>query len=156
MACAGRDKHLSTVPCFGTPFTRAGHSELHPTQPWTIPGMWQPQLPWTTCSSASPASQGRIFFLLLNLNLLCFSLKPFPLALSLHALGKVSHPSCRLLSGTEGLQLGHPKASFPGWTNPVLSASEVVHQLLKWFYLLFNQEANAPIGCFRVCFILHG
>lgn len=133
MAWVGTE-HLCAALCCETPFTRAGYLEPHPTWPWTIAAMWQPQLPWTTCSSASPASQRRIFFLLPNLNLLSFSFKPFPLVLSLYALIKSLSSSLLYAPylGTEGLQLGHPKAS-------LFQAEQTqFSQPLKWFINYWN------------------
>jgi len=69
MVWVGRDlkDHLvpTTLPWAGTPYTRPGCSELHPTCPWTFPRRGQPQLLWATHSSASPPSLSRISFLCL-------------------------------------------------------------------------------------------
>jgi len=56
----GRDlkDHLipTPLPWAGTPSTRPGCSEPHPTWPWTLPGRGQPQLLWATWARASPPS----------------------------------------------------------------------------------------------------
>lgn len=60
------------------------------------------------------------YLLISNLNPLFSNQKPFPLALSLHALAP---PFSKFLQGTGRLQLGHPEAlCFPGWTILILSA----------------------------------
>ena len=41
------------LPWAGTPSTRAGCSKPHPTWPWALPGLGQPQLLWAPCASAS-------------------------------------------------------------------------------------------------------
>jgi len=56
-----KDHPVSTpLPWAGTPYTRRGCSELHPTWTWTLPGRGQSQLLWATCSSVSPPSRWRI------------------------------------------------------------------------------------------------
>lgn len=50
-----------------------------------LPGMGHPHFFWATCSYASPPLSLQDFFLLSNLNLLSFSLKPLSLTLSLSA-----------------------------------------------------------------------
>jgi len=61
MVWIGRDlkDHLvpTLLPWAGTPSTRPGCSDLHPTWPWTLPGRGQPKLLWAACASASPPSQ---------------------------------------------------------------------------------------------------
>ncbi|KAK4828311.1 hypothetical protein QYF61_025323 [Mycteria americana] len=77
----------------GTPSTRPGCSKPHPTWPQTLPGMGHTQLLWATCSSVSPPSLVKNFFLISNLNLPSFSLKPLSLILSLHFLIKSPSPA---------------------------------------------------------------
>ena len=105
MVRVGRDlkDHLvpAPLPLAGTSSTRPGCSELHPTLN-------------TSREGAATASLGNLcqcfttltvknFFLISNLNLPSFSLKLFPLVLSLHTLWKVPlHPSCRPLQVLEG------------------------------------------------------
>ena len=89
------DHQFSTpLLCAGSPTTRPGCPEPHPAWLWMPPGMGHPQPPWATCSSAPPLFVWKNFFLLSNLNLLCLSLRPFPLVLSLSTLVNSCSPSC--------------------------------------------------------------
>lgn len=64
----------------------------HPTWPWTPPGMGHTHPRWETFSSTSPSFQWKNSPW--HLNLLSFSLKPFPLLLSLSISVKNWFPSC--------------------------------------------------------------
>ena len=85
--------------------------------------MGHPQLLWTTFQCLTNIT-GKNFFLISNLNLPLFCLKPLPLVLSLHAL--VKSPSPAFLKAPFRYWkavIGLPKAfSSPGWTAPTLSA----------------------------------
>lgn len=68
------------------------------------------QLLWTTCTNASPPPIVKNLFLVFDLNLLSFTLKSFPLVLSLHAsANSLCLSFCILPSGTIRPQLGHPQ-----------------------------------------------
>mgnify|MGYP001859411917 CR=1 FL=1 len=64
------------------PPTKSSCSETHPTWPWASPGMGHPQLSEQQCQHLTILCMKK-FILISNLNLLSFSLKPFPLVLSL-------------------------------------------------------------------------
>jgi len=103
--------------------TRPGCPGLHPSWPWTPPGMGHPQPLWAACSSTSPLCkelppdiQPKSFFLQLKtISPLFCQYVPFQRV--------DSPPVYRLPSGTERLPWGHPAAfSSPGWTSPAASA----------------------------------
>ena len=86
------DHLVSTpLPRTGSPTTRSGCSKPHPAWPWMHPGRGQPQ------STLSNLFQCFITLCVKKV-LLCHSLKPFPLVLSLSTLINSCSPSCLVLS----------------------------------------------------------
>lgn len=63
--------------------------------PWTLPEMVRPHLPWAAFQCLTTII-GKKFFLISNLNLTSFSLKPLPLVLSLHLSYKIPFSTGRL------------------------------------------------------------
>jgi len=95
MPWVGRDlkdhQFPNPLPQAGLPTTRSSTRLVcpgpHPTQPWTPPRMGHPQPLWAACSRTSPLSV-KNFSLTFNLHPSSFSLKPFPLVLSLSTCAK--------------------------------------------------------------------
>lgn len=101
--------------------TRSRCSGLHPAWPWTFLGMRHPPLLWfrdlTTLT-------GKYFFLVSNLNLHSFSLKPCILVLSLHALVNSASSALLLTPFRYWKVLWSLSEAFPSsdWTASSLSA----------------------------------
>lgn len=104
--------------------------------PWTLPEMVRPHLPWAAFQCLTTII-GKKFFLISNLNLTSFSLKPLPLVLLLHLSYKSPLSTGRLpwrLSRAFSLYVilllasSRPVPSFPeGYHSPPVSAETLSH-----------------------------
>jgi len=127
-------------------------SELHPTWPSTLPGKGLPQLLWSLFQCLITLIV-KNFFLISNLNLPPFILKPLPLVLSLYALVLLQVPlqlSCRPLRILKGCCKVSPEPSLLQAEQPQLSRPLLIGESIKILTLSLRSLMKYHSGVWNV------